>query len=158
MENVYLEPTFVDAMYVAIAVVIILLISLLNGFYCYSVGKNAGLKESKQKEKNDEFRVEARNNDAVGKNICEHCDEKPHRLTFDVADTGRCSVCGNIAECWDHDLIGMYYSMGLTDDQIYSHLPRLRNSGVVGSNEVSLTAIGERIAKNVELMKEVRTK
>ncbi|NAX35482.1 hypothetical protein CAG54_11085 [Vibrio sp. V27_P1S3P104] len=147
MENVYLEPS------VAIVVAIVLVFNLLNGFYCYSVGKNVALKEKSQQEKTDECRVEIRNNDAVGKNICEHCDEKPHKFTFDVADTGRCSVCGEIAECWDHDLIGMYYSMGLTDDQIYSHLPRLRNSGVAGSNEVSLTAIGERIAKNVELMK-----
>jgi hypothetical protein len=63
-------------------------------------------------------------------NVCDKCDAKPHVFSFDVADTGRCSKCGKIGECWDHDLIKFYKSFLLTDEQIHKHLPRLINSNI----------------------------
>lgn len=55
-----------------------------------------------------------------GSNICEYCDEQPHLFSFLVADTGKCSLCGKTAECWDKELIGMYHAIGLSDNQISS--------------------------------------
>ncbi|MCT8865416.1 hypothetical protein [Shewanella xiamenensis] len=79
-------------------------------------------------------------------NVCENCDDKPLQLSFLVADTGKCSVCGNTAECWDKELIGMYHALGLSDEQIWESLPRLRNTFGELSKTLSLAEIGQKIA------------
>lgn len=78
-------------------------------------------------------------------NICEFCEPAPHKKSFKVADTGKCAKCGKLAECWDHDLIDMYYALGLNDDLIWSHLPRLRDSVIGEGQAVTLKEIGLKI-------------
>ena len=63
-------------------------------------------------------------------NICDKCEPKPHVLSYDIADTGICSVCGSVGECWDHDLVSYYRRFNLTDKKIWENLPRLRNNGI----------------------------
>jgi hypothetical protein len=85
--------------------------------------------------------------DQTAQNICEKCDNKPHVFSFDVADTGRCSKCGNIGECWDHNLINHYKTLSLTDEQIHKYLPRLINPNIDNSAPISLPDLGLRIQK-----------
>lgn len=80
-------------------------------------------------------------------NVCENCNEKPLQLSFLVADTGKCSICGNTAECWDKELIDMYHAIGLSDNQIWESLPRLRNAGGELTKALSLPEIGLKIAE-----------
>ena len=59
-------------------------------------------------------------------NLCSECIPTPYELSFDVADAATCSQCNQVGECWDKELIEMYYSYGLDNDFIWMYLPRLR--------------------------------
>lgn len=52
-----------------------------------------------------------------------------------LADTGVCSVCGQINDVWDLTVIELYGILGIKDAQVHSlGLPRLRNSGILESH------------------------
>jgi hypothetical protein len=87
------------------------------------------------------------------RNICDKCADKTQVLNIDLADTGRCSKCGNIGDCWDHDLIGFYKTFSLTDEQIYKNLPRLLNTNLNGSSYENLSALGNKINKLIDIEK-----
>ena len=84
------------------------------------------------------------------RNICDNCDEKPHSLSYDIADTGVCSMCGCVGECWDHDLIKLYKEFSLTDHQIWESLPRLLYSGFESHESHTLALIGKEIQKLIK--------
>lgn len=75
-------------------------------------------------------------------NTCEFCASKPYKYSYQVAETGRCSKCGQIAECWDFELIAFYKVFGLSNELIWSKLPRLRNDGIHSETTNSLENIG----------------
>lgn len=79
-------------------------------------------------------------------NICHKCDDSG-QFSFDVADTGVCSHCHNISECWDIELLGFYREFGLTDEQIWATAPRLRHSMIPGSVCYTLPQIARLIAQ-----------
>ena len=66
-------------------------------------------------------------------NTCDRCITTGERnqlgLTYTVADTGVCDICNSVGECWDIELIGFYRDFQISDEVIYSELPRLRRAG-----------------------------
>lgn len=93
-------------------------------------------------------------------NICEHCYENPNQLSYLVADTGECSICGEHGvECWDVDLINMYYEFGLPDELIHRDLPRLRIAFPDRHNneEYSLASIAKLVTQFTLKRAEKRT-
>jgi hypothetical protein len=67
-------------------------------------------------------------------NICDQClpavDPGSARPRDEVADTGVCGVCLRIAEVFDLQALELYRSHGLSDEQIWRYVPRLRCSFV----------------------------
>ncbi len=61
-------------------------------------------------------------------NLCEGCLPRNIPANFNVADTGICGKCGELNEVWDLDLLDLYRSKGLSDDEIWKNYPRLRLS------------------------------
>ena len=85
-------------------------------------------------------------------NVCEKCAKKPHTLSLRVADTGICSICNQMAECWDFELIELYKSLSIPDEVIWGKLPRLRDSNLTGSTRQSLAKIW-RLIKEIDSTK-----
>lgn len=81
------------------------------------------------------------------RNICDKCEKKPHILSMNLADFGKCSKCGVLGDCWDQDLIKFYREFSLTDEQIFTNLPRLLNPNLRDSSSENLAKIGLCITK-----------
>lgn len=58
-------------------------------------------------------------------NICEQCEGSPEAAI--VYDTGVCHMCRSVAECTDRELLRLYRGLGVSDETIWRHLPRLRS-------------------------------
>lgn len=87
-------------------------------------------------------------------NICDQCSDKVTESESDylTADTGKCGKCGGIGDCWDHELLAFYRNipLQLTNDEIWSYLPRLRHNGICNSKKHELGEIGLLIKKCIE--------
>ncbi len=80
-------------------------------------------------------------------NVCFDCsDQKDSDL---VADTGVCSKCGKVTDCWDHDLLACYRQFGVSDDFIWSRLPRLLDPFLDGQRS-SMLEIGKILSVCIE--------
>lgn len=84
-------------------------------------------------------------------NTCESCitgqgiessATRPGPLLF---DTGVCDTCGATADVADLDLVDLYRGLGLTDEFVHAHLPRLRRSPHA---ELTWKQIGSEVARH----------
>jgi len=78
-------------------------------------------------------------------NVCENCVNSEEALSIQLADTGRCSICGDVGECWDLDLINLYKSFSISDQIIWEELPRLLNTHLNKSERHSLVDIKNKL-------------
>ena len=79
-------------------------------------------------------------------NICDKCVKPKEDISIQLADTARCSVCGEVGECWDFELIKLYKSHNIPDQVIWQKLPRLLNTHVHKSERHSLVDINNKLS------------
>lgn len=77
-------------------------------------------------------------------NICQDCNEL-EQFEDMVSDTGICDTCGEVKECCDFELLGLYRAFGIDNETIWMKLPRLRNPNITEIGSVPLAAIGKAI-------------
>lgn len=81
-------------------------------------------------------------------NECENCSDKIDSHL--VADTGTCTKCGKVSDCWDHDLLAFYRQFEVTDHFIWSNLPRLLDPNL-SSQRASMDKIGQILLSHLKL-------
>jgi len=80
-------------------------------------------------------------------NVCQNCSDNNESNL--LLDTGTCSKCGNKGDCWDHDLIAFYRQFGVSDDFIWSKLPRLLDPNLDGKRN-SMLKIGQVLSSELK--------
>lgn len=73
-------------------------------------------------------------------NVCIDCSDLA-KENIALCDTGVCGVCGHlktgVKECFDSELIDLYHGLGFDNEFIFRNLPRLRDSFIVDSENLT---------------------